>query len=189
MIEGKKTYLRGVIKELDLELFRNYRNNPELRRYFREHREITPDMQEEWWESVRKDPNQYNFTILSKPGIEIIGHCGLYYIDWIARKAEFGIYIGRESHRSCGRGSDALRTLIKYGFETLNLNKISCEVYSNNQSLHLYRRLGFKDEGVLRENYYDEGKYWDSHILSILRVEYDAAKKSSQDLRTFAGVV
>ena len=66
----------------------------------------------------------------------------------------------------------SLRTLIKYGFEELNMNRIWCEVYSNNDALHIYKHLDFVEEGVLRQNYYAEGKYWDSHILSMLKEEY-----------------
>ena len=77
-------------------------------------------------------------------------------------------------YRGKGFGSDALRQLCRYGFEYLNLNRIWCEVYSNNASLDMYRHIGFKDEGILRENYYSEGKYWDSHILSMLKRDYDS---------------
>ena len=76
-------------------------------------------------------------------------------------------------YRSGGYGSDALRTLIKYGFNDLNLNKIWCEVYTNNDALDIYRHIGFKDEGLIRQHYFNDGKYWDSNLLSLLRCEYE----------------
>ena len=72
-----------------------------------------------------------------------------------------------------------MRTLIKYGFEDLNLNRIWCEVYSNNDAIDVYRHIGFKDEGILRQTYFNEGKYWDSHLMGMLREEYEQIKKSS----------
>ena len=62
-----------------------------------------------------------------------------------------------------------LITLIKYGFNELNLNRIWCEVYSNNNSIHLYKKLGFKSEGILREHVYKNGNYLNSHMLGMLK--------------------
>ena len=172
-VSGKKIFLSSV--ELSsIEQFRKWRNNPELRKYFREYLEISEEMQKTWYNSkVLNDKNQVNFEIHDLDTQKLIGHCGLYYINWIHRHAEFGIYIGDPKYRGGGYGSDALRTLIKYGFNDLNLNKIWCEVYSNNQALGLYRHIGFKDEGVFRQHYFNEGKYWDSYLLSLLRGEHE----------------
>lgn len=176
MIEGKKIILEAVL-EKDIEQFRLWRNNPDLRKYFREYREISDYMQKGWFEKINKDPNQVNFSIRDSVSKKLIGHCGLYYINWVNRTGEFGIYVGDKSFRGGGYGSDALRTLCKYGFEDLNLNRIWCEVYSNNDSLNMYRHIGFVDEGLMRENYYNEGKYWDSYILSMLKSEYERSKQ------------
>tara|TARA_A100001515_G_scaffold125947_1_gene110962 strand:- start:2581 stop:3105 length:525 start_codon:yes stop_codon:yes gene_type:complete len=173
MLNGTKIYL-GPVEEESIEQLRLWRNQPYLRKYFREFREINKKMQSQWFENkVVKDPNQVNFQIHDFESKKLIGHCGLYYINWIHRHAEFGIYIGDQNYRSGGYGSDALRTLISYGFNDLNLNKIWCEVYSNNDALAIYEHLGFKKEGVLRQHYYNEGKYWNSTILSLLKSEFN----------------
>jgi UDP-4-amino-4,6-dideoxy-N-acetyl-beta-L-altrosamine N-acetyltransferase len=172
MLSGKKIYLSSV-EESSLEKLRQWRNKPELRRYFREYREISSTMQKNWFNSrVLDNPNQVDFEIHDKHTDKLLGHCGLYYINWIHRHAEFGIYIGDEDFRQGGYGSDALRTLLKYGFNDLNLNKIWCEVYSNNDAIGVYRHIGFVDEGCLRQNYFNEGQYWDCYLMSMLREEY-----------------
>ena len=171
MIEGKKILLEAV-DSAHLEQFRKWRNNPNLRKYFREYREINDEMQRRWFEKITTDKGQVNFSIKEKPTRKLIGHCGLYYIDWRNRTAEFGIYLGDKESRGKGYGSEALRQLCGYGFNDLNLNRIWCEVYSNNQSLNMYRHIGFVDEGILRQNYYCEGEYLDSYILSMLESEY-----------------
>jgi UDP-4-amino-4,6-dideoxy-N-acetyl-beta-L-altrosamine N-acetyltransferase len=171
MLEGKKVNLVSVKKE-NLEKLRTWRNRPDLKKYFREYRTISPSMQNEWFKKINEDRSQVNFEIRDKTSNSLIGHCGLHYISWINRHAEFGIYVGDPNFRSGGFGSDALRTLIRYGFEELNLNKIWCEVYANNTALDIYRHIGFKDEGVLRQHYFNEGKYWDSYNLSLLREDY-----------------
>ena len=175
MLSGKKILL-STVEEKNLEQLRQWRNEPTLRRYFREYREISRTMQNRWFRKINSDINQVNFEIHDGHTEKLIGHCGLYYIDWTSRTGEFGIYIGDRDYRSGGYGSDALRTLIKYGFEDLNLNRIWCEVYDNNTSIEVYKHLGFKMEGTLRQNYYNEGKFWDSHVLGMLKGEYERKK-------------
>ena len=65
--------------------------------------------------------NGGNFEIRLKEGNKLIGQCGLNNISWINRSAEFSIIIGYSEFRGYGYGSDAIRILIKYGFEELNL--------------------------------------------------------------------
>ena len=171
MVTGKKSCLSAVNQD-SLSQLREWRNDPDMRKYFREYREISDTMQNNWYNKITSDPNQVNFEIHDKDTNTLIGHCGLYYINWIARHAEFGIYIGHPHYKGGGYGSDALRILIQYGFTELNLNKIWCEVYSNNQAVDIYRHIGFQDEGILREHYFSDGQYWDSLMLSILKSEF-----------------
>ncbi len=176
MIQGKKIYLSSLERH-NIDILREWRNQPELRQYFREHKEISSDMQIGWYENkVLGDSNQYNFEIHDLQSSKLIGHCGLYYINWISRSAEFGIYIGDYSFRNGGYGSDSLRTLIQYGFNQLNMNKIWAEVYSNNKALDVYTRVGFKIDGVLRQNVFKNGEYLDSTIISLLKSEYEESK-------------
>ena len=66
MVIGKKIILQKVERK-NLERLREWRNNPELRKYFREHRLINSENQQKWYESkVLGDPNQYNFEIRNK---------------------------------------------------------------------------------------------------------------------------
>ena len=172
MLNGKKCYLTSVNPE-SLEQLRNWRNNPELRKYFREYREISKPMQKAWYENrVLNNPNQVDFEIHDKMTGKLIGNCGLYYINWKNRSAEFTVYLGDYSYRGKGIGKDALVVLFDYGFNTLNLHRVWCEVYSNNAALGVYENIGFIKEGVMRETYYDDGKYWDSTILSMLKKEW-----------------
>lgn len=173
MINGKRCYLTSVEPD-SIEQLRQWRNNPELRKYFREYREISKPMQKNWYENrVLTNPNQVDFEIHEKETKKLIGHCGLYYINWVNRSAEFTVYLGDFDYRGKGIGKDALVTLFNYGFNTLNLNRIWCEVYSNNKALSVYESIGFVKEGVMRQTYFDDGKYWDSTILSMLKNEWE----------------
>ena len=94
MLRGKKTHLTSVERD-SLEQMRSWRNQPEMRKYFREYREISKDMQKDWYVNrVLSDKEQVNFEIHENDTGVLIGHCGLYYIDWIHRHAEFGTRSG-----------------------------------------------------------------------------------------------
>jgi len=181
MIVGKKIELAKVERQ-SIEQLREWRNNPELRKYFREHREINKENQRKWYEDVvLNSSTSYNFEIKTQEDstnkTKLIGHCGLHYINWVSKTGEFGIYIGDINYRKGGFGSDALRTLIRYGFEQLNLNRIWCEAYSNNEAIEIYRHIGFKDEGVLRQTVFKNGEYLDSYVLGMLKSDYDKLKE------------
>ena len=61
MLNSNKVKLKAV-EELDLESLRNWRNNPSLRKYFREHKDITKTDQANWYKKILSDKNQYNFS-------------------------------------------------------------------------------------------------------------------------------
>lgn len=180
MIEGEKVYLRAVERK-NLETLRKWRNQEWLRKYFREYREITEHMQEKWYENIVAQNDKFvNFEILAKvaeyngrkESDVLVGMCGLYYIDWKNKSAEFTIYIAKEYMRRKGFGSDALKTLLKYGFDEMNLNRIWCEVFDNNEAIKIYSKLGFVKEGYLRQTNFSDGCYCNSYIMGMIKQDY-----------------
>lgn len=168
-----------VLEELDsgnMEKLRNWRNDPEVRKYFRVYKDITRDMQAKWYSSIGNNSNDSHiyFQIMTfEDEIDkrnLVGVCNLSYINWHTRSAEAAIFVAEGGGK--GIGTKALQTMCKYGFEELNMNKIWCEIFDNNpRSLHLFKKVGFIEEGLLRANHFSEGKYGDSHRLSLFRDE------------------
>ncbi|MFA5023398.1 MAG: GNAT family protein [Patescibacteria group bacterium] len=182
MLVGNKVVLEEIDKK-NIEQMRQWRNDPKKRQWFREYRDITKDTQDKWYEERGNNSNKDHvyFQIMSKNfdfvsedlRIEeryLIGCTGLHYIDWRLRSAEFGVFLGKDIGE--GKGKDALILLYNYGFNELNLHKIWAEVYEGNDSIHLYRKLGFKDEGILRDNFFHNGKYGNSIVMSLLENEW-----------------
>lgn len=176
MYRGKKIYLDAVGRE-DLPLLMKWRNNTEFRKFFREYRELNMDMQEKWYESkVLNDSSTEMFAIRFTDNDELIGCCGLCYINWVHRNADLSLYIGwnNEYIDSCGYAEEACRLIFDYGFKELNLVKIWTEIYSFDQKKHeLYSKLGFHKDGELRKQYYYDGKWWNSNLLSLLADEWN----------------
>lgn len=178
MIKGELVILTKPLRE-DMPTLLEWRNNPDHRKYYREYRESSLEDQLKWYENIMmKDPTWYHFIAkpISNPD-KIIGVAFLNHIHPIYKTGEFGITLGDPEYRGKGYGKDMLITLIKYGFEELNLNRIWCEVYSNNDSIHVYRKVGFKDEGILRQHVYKNGEYLDSYMLGMLKSEYNEKYK------------
>jgi hypothetical protein len=176
MLKGKKVTLH-LPEEKHLKKMLEWRNDPNLRQFFREYRELSYEHQVKWWKDKALSDDSWQYFVMKPNGEDkIIGVIGLVYIHPIYKTAEFAISIGDENYRNGGFGSDALRTIIKYGFEELNLNRIWCEVYSNNKAIDVYRHIGFKDEGLLRQTVYKNGQYHDSYILGMLKDEWQKTK-------------
>jgi ribosomal-protein-alanine N-acetyltransferase len=68
---------------------------------------------------------------------------------------------------------EALRALLRYGFEVMELNRVEATTHTENQrSMRVLEKLGFQREGVLRDYYCREGMYNDQVLFSLLRREW-----------------
>lgn len=174
MLKGELTGLRAVEKE-DLILLRNWRNNSDFRKNFREHKELSLANQEIWFNRIITNPNDFMFVIEDLETKEPIGACGLLYTNWVTRSADFSFYIGfNDLYIDNKYAKDAALTLIKYGFLELNLNKIWMELYEfDHKKINFFMEVfNFKIDGILRQNSFYEGKYWDSKLISLLTSEF-----------------
>ena len=175
MIKGNLVGIRAV-ESTDLELLKNWRNNTDFRKNFREVRELNSNNQESWFNKTNNSPNDYMFTIVRLEDNKPIGACGLLYINWINRSADFSFYIGINDYYidNSGLAKESAELLIKYGFFNLNLNKIWMELYEfDMKKIHFFQdQFKFKIDGKLRENCFEDGKYWDSLILSLLKSDF-----------------
>jgi len=175
MLKGEKVSLHAVERE-DLQQLRDWRNNPDFRKYYREYRELNMQQQEQWFEkSVVNDNNTQMFVIKKNENNELIGCCGIIYINWVHRNADLSLYIGWEDAYIDDKGyaEESCKILLDYGFNELGLNKVWTEIYEfDDKKKDLYDKLFFQQDGLLRENYWYDGKWWDSRILSLLSIEY-----------------
>ena len=175
MISGEKVYLKAVEQE-DLEQLKEWRNLPDFRKHFREYRELNSAMQLKWYESfVVNDKNTIMFSIFLKSTDELVGCCGLCYINWVHRNADLSLYIGHENAYidDSGLAEEACLLLLEYGFNEINLHKIWTEIYDfDEKKQKLYNKFGFNQDGILRDQYYYDGKWCNSLLLSLISNEF-----------------
>jgi len=133
---------------------------------------MTIQAEREWIEQTLKN-NDLNFAIVSLEKDELIGNCGFANVSHQNRIGTVGIFIGDENNRSNGYGTEALKLLVDYGFNYLNLNNIMLTVKSfNKRAIKCYEKVGFKEFGRRRESYFLNGKYYDDVHMDILANEF-----------------
>ncbi|MDY6934505.1 MAG: GNAT family N-acetyltransferase [Spirochaetota bacterium] len=106
---------------------------------------IEPDENEvlNWLQSYKDKNNDIIFIIESEHNISI-GQISIYNLNPLTKQAEFGRIIHDKNCKSKGIMTSASKTLIKWAFENLSLEKLSLEVFVDNKSaILLYKRLGF----------------------------------------------
>jgi RimJ/RimL family protein N-acetyltransferase len=173
MIEGRAIRLRALAAR-DIEHSLAWRNDPAIRDAQLGYPfPVTVEMEERWYSDAlsgeRRD--RVCFAVETKEGA-LAGFVHLTGIDWISRVAGFGITIGSKQLQGRGIGTEATECVVRYGFETLNLERIWLEApASNERAIRLYEQVGFRREGVLRGHAYAAGRRQDVVVMGMLRGE------------------
>ncbi|HDN79985.1 MAG: N-acetyltransferase [Chloroflexi bacterium] len=171
MLRGRKVRLRAPERE-DLPLFVRWLNDTEVTRYLTLYWPLSMAEEEQWFENLLKRENDRVFVIETEEG-KPIGNMGLHNIDWKNRKAVLGIFIGEKDYWGKGYGTDAIKTLLRFAFEELNLNRVELRVFEfNTRAIRCYEKCGFVTEGRLRQSLFRNGRYHDELVMAVLREEW-----------------
>jgi len=175
VIYGESIRLRAI-ERTDLERYVEWFNDPEVTQHLMRHLPLSLAAEERWFENLQSQAEESRpLAVEAKDGDQWvhIGGGGLHDIDWQSRRAEVGIAIGDKRYWNRGFGTDTIRALLRHGFECLNLHRIYLRVFEDNErAIAVYGRLGFKEEGRLREHSYRGGEYRDMLFMGILRSEW-----------------
>lgn len=115
------------------------------------------------------------FTIVEKESGRAVGRCLLFAVNPVDRCAWVGIFIGEGDCRGKGYGQEAMRLLLDFGFNLLNLHNIMLGVFAfNERAIHAYQRLGFHEIGRRREARWIGGTAYDVILMDLLEEEFRA---------------
>lgn len=170
-----KVFLRAL-ELTDVEKLTEWRNNTEITSPLGGNTYFVSSLREtEWLKSViLNDNNNIRLAICLTENNLHIGNINITSINWINRSGEFSIMIGDKNQWSKGLGTEATRMMLRYAFAELNLHRIFLTVrFDNTHAIELYSKVGFKQEGVLRESLYKNNKYIDMILMSILKDEFN----------------
>lgn len=126
-----------------------------------------------WIEMCINRTNGYEQkAIVTKDG-KHIGWIDLKNIDTLNKHAELGIAIGDKNYWGKGYGLSAMNEMLLWGFNILGLNKIWLRVEVDNQkAIKSYKRMGYVEEGILRQDRFKNGGFVDRLRMSILKNEF-----------------
>ncbi len=161
--------------EKTIEKIRNWRNSGEIRKQMYNDNYITEEEHQMWYKSLkdREDIKVWVVYVDTMP----IGVVDLIHLDYKNKITDWGFYIGNKKFKGKGLGKVILYNLMKYVFEKMNLHKMHTVVLENNTvAIYLYRKMGFKEEGILRKHLLRDNKYNDLFIMGILNDEWNEIK-------------
>ena len=178
MIPGQRIRLRPIEKD-DLPRFVKWFADPELRSHLAMHLPMSQGQEERWYERNLQAGDTQAYAIDAQPADMAvgpwihIGSCGFHNVEWRHRSAEMGIAIGARDYWNRGYGTDAVQTLCAFGFYSLNLNRICLRVFADNtRAIRCYQKVGFREEGRLRQDNFNNGAYRDTFIMGLLRDDW-----------------
>jgi len=133
------------------------------------------DVAEMWRKWSDNEPaGAVGFCVTDRISGRLVGHVTLFGAKLLTRAATLTVMIGSE-HTGSGYGTDAVRTLVDYGFREMGLNRIELHVFAYNaRARATYRKVGFVEEGVLRETVFHDGAFHDEVVMSVLARDWFA---------------
>ncbi len=167
---GKRVYLSPIDPE-DAPLYTRWLNNLSLTRNLTvSSLQISLPGEHAVLEEMTKN---HDYAIVSLEDDALIGNCGIAQLNHLKQSGEVGIFIGEDSFRGKGYGSEALRLLLGYAFDYLNLHSVMLRVFDfNKQGMACYKKVGFKEVGRRRESFRIEGSWHDEIYMDILEDEF-----------------
>jgi len=126
-----------------------------------------------WINFHNNNKEEVLLVVEDKAAGKLIGHVGLYKIDRIAKKTEYGILLADDDSRGKGYGTKATKLMVDYAFRTMGIHKVTAEVLSENApSVAMFKKCGFSIDGCLRDDVFKNDRYYDVLSMSIIETEY-----------------
>lgn len=152
----------------DLPAVLSWRNHPSVRSVMFSQHEIAPEEHQVWFERTSSDPSRRLLIVEDEAGP--LGF--VQFNDVVANGiADWGFYARPDAPKGTGRrlGTAAL----DHAFNELGLHKVCGQaITTNDASIAMHRRLGFVEEGILRDQKYVNGTYYSLMCFGLLRQEW-----------------
>nr|WP_312230581.1 UDP-4-amino-4,6-dideoxy-N-acetyl-beta-L-altrosamine N-acetyltransferase [Pseudomonas sp.] len=159
-----------AMRDDDLERVLGWRNHPDVRRFMYTQHAITPSEHKRWFESSQRNPAR-SLLIYEQAGIPL-GFANITQTV-LEHIADWGFYIAPDAPR--GTGLRLGQTTLDFAFSSLGLHKVCGQALGfNERSIRFHEKLGFVQEGALRDQHYDGTAYHTIIHFGLLRHEWQA---------------
>jgi RimJ/RimL family protein N-acetyltransferase len=182
LFEGELIRLAPIDAEKDAETISQWTHDPEYLRLIDPEpaRPLSPGQVKKKLEEMDKEAEkrtQFNFAIRLRDGDGLIGLASIRWIHWTHGAGWIQLSIGQPEDRGKGYGSEALKMLLRYAFDELNLHRLGAVTFEYNPgALRFLERNGFVVEVRRRQAINRDGQRGDVIILGLLRGEWSANK-------------
>lgn len=151
-ISGYGITLRRLTHD-KIELVRRWRNDPKIQQFMEYREEITPEMQEKWFQRIDNDNNLYFLIVIDNKEVGLIN---IRDIDYKTKQGEPGIFIWDDEYLNSTVSFQASLCLGDVCFENLGLKKLVIHVLKDNKRAIQYNKfLGYKLSSD-QENIYNQ---------------------------------
>jgi len=173
---GYRIQLRPIRVD-DVDAIMEWINDPSITRNFAAmSTEITREQEVAFLERTIASDTDRLYAIEDLDG-NYLGNAGIHKIYWPARNGRLGIVIGKPGAQGKGIGQEALRLTSARGFVDLGLHKIWLVHFATNARMHhIANKLGFVEEGTLRDEYFHADGFHDMLRHSLLEQEFAALR-------------
>lgn len=175
-LEGRRIYLRPIENE-DLDFFYTTLWAKEGRKLTGTQTVFSRSGVQTWFENISTDNSRIDLIICLQENNQPVGEMAMLDIDHQNRHAIVRISLFDREFWGNGYGTEAMALLLNFGFEILNLHRVGLDVYSfNKRAIKSYEKLGFKREGIIRDELFYDREYHDSIIMGVLKSEFSEIK-------------
>jgi diamine N-acetyltransferase len=171
-LSGERVYLRPVAPQ-DVARLYQWANDAQTRALTGDTRPSTYAGALAYYERIQQDPERVWLAIVRHDTQQVIGETGLLRMFPAWRTTDWSLIVGDPTARGQGYGSEAAWLMLNYAFGQLNFHRVAIGVVGFNQgALRFYQRLGFQQEGIQRDGYFYEHRYYDFVMMSLLEDEF-----------------
>lgn len=142
---------------------------------------LRPAAVERLFDEREASPADRSFAVHRRGERKPIGVISLTNVNRTNGKANLSVILGSPEDRDRGHGAEAINLILQYGFEELELQRISLSVFEyNTQAISVYERLGFREEGRVRQAIKRDGALYDAILMGIPKYRWRSPRQDSQ---------
>ncbi len=177
-IEGERIELLPLNPE-NVKIHARWANDPKTRLYTQNVFPVShEDLKKRLDQTQERPKRDIFFEIYHKELDKIVGFVEFHNINYINHAANLSVVIGEKEIWGNNLGTEAAKQMIKYGFEELNLVKITASTLKPNKgACRMLEKIGMKLELVLKNQTYFDGMYVDELNFCISREEWEQTNK------------
>ncbi|TXG39364.1 GNAT family N-acetyltransferase [Seonamhaeicola maritimus] len=169
-LKGENIYLRALEPE-DLEFVHAVENDESIWDVSNTQTPFSKFLIKQYIENAHKDIYEVKQLrlVISSYNEKPLGMIDIFDFDFKNSRAGIGILVKDKENRGKGTGTEALKLLVSYCFNQLNLHQLYCNISEDNKvSIKMFEKQGFKQVGLKKDWNYINNSYKNEYLFQLL---------------------